>query len=116
MSVVQKIKKDYKQIELAITYYSIISLLNNLKLRKREIQLLAFTAVRGSITNPAAREDFCSTFKTTKATVGNIISRLSKKRLLTKDGNKVKVSQAISLDFTSSVLLKILLNKLNDGN
>jgi DNA-binding MarR family transcriptional regulator len=103
-------------MELAVTYYSIISLLNSLKLRKREVQLLAFIAVRGSITNPAAREDFCSTFKTTKATVGNIISRLTKKKLLIKDGNKIKVNQVLSLNFGSSVLLKILLNKLDDGN
>lgn len=116
MIVVQKIKKDYKQMELAVTYYSIISLLNNLKLRKRDVQLLAFIAVRGSITNPAAREDFCRIFKTTKATVGNIISRLTKKRLLIKDGNKIKVNQALALSFNSSVILEILLNKIDDGN
>lgn len=110
MVVVQKIKKSYSQMEMAIAYYSTISVLNKLDLTQRELQLLAFTAIRGSITNPAAREDFCNMYSTSQATINNIISRLRKLKLFVKEQNKIKVNAAIALDFTSPVLLQITLN------
>lgn len=111
MLIVQKIKKGYtEQMDVAIAYYSTISALNGLSLTQRELQLLAFTAIRGSITNPAAREDFCQMYGTSQATINNIISKLRKLKLFIKEQNKIKVNAAIALDFTSPVLLQITLN------
>lgn len=115
MVVVQKIRKSYSQMDMAIAYYSTISVLNNLNLTQRELQLLAFTAIRGSITNPAAREDFCQIYKTSQATINNLISKLRKMRLFIKEQNKIKVNTAIALDFTSPVLLQITLNMNENG-
>jgi hypothetical protein len=110
MVVVQKIIKQYTQMDMAIAYYSVISSLNSLGLTPRELQLLAFTATRGSITNPAAREDFCSTFSTSQATINNMISRLRKVGIFVKDSkNKIKVNPSIALDFSSPVILQIQL-------
>lgn len=112
MVVVQKIKKSYSQMDLAIAYYSMISVLNNLNLTQRELQLLAFTAIRGSITNPAARQDFCQLFNTSRPTINNIISKLRKLKLFVKEQNKIKVNAAIGLDFSaSSFILQIALQR-----
>lgn len=112
MVSVQKIKKSYDaQMQKAIAYYSVISVLNNLSLTTRELQLLAFTALRGSITNPAAREDFCQQYDTSQATINNLISKLKKLKIFIKDGgNKIRVNPAIALDFNNPVVLQITLN------
>ena len=108
---VQKIKKGYGQnMDRAIAYYSMISVLNQFSLTTRELQLLAFTALRGSITNPAAREDFCQTYKTSQATINNIISKLRKLKLFVKEQNKIRVHPALALDFSSPIVLQIVLS------
>jgi DNA-binding MarR family transcriptional regulator len=110
--VIQKIKKEYTQMDMAMSYYSVISALNALHLTTRELQLLAFTAIRGSITNPAARADFCEMFGTSQATMNNIISKLKKLRLFVKEQNKVRVHPAIALDFSNNaVVLQVTLTK-----
>jgi hypothetical protein len=46
--IVQRLKKEVStDIELAIKYYSILSVINNLNLTEREIQLISFTAIKG---------------------------------------------------------------------
>lgn len=114
MVSVQKIKKTYSQMEMAMAYYSVISVLNHLSLTTRELQLLAFTAIRGSITNPAAREDFCQTYETSQATINNIISKLRKLKLFVKENNKIRVHPALALDFNNPVILQITLNKFSN--
>lgn len=110
--IVQKLKKSFSQIELAIAYYSLIACLNKIHLTERELQLLAFTAVKGSITNPAVREEFCKTYSSSQATVNNMISKLKRMKLLVKDHKKkIKVTPAIALDFNSSIVLQISLLK-----
>ena len=102
---VQKIKKEFSQMEMAFVYYSVISSLNNLQLTTRQLQLLSFTAIRGSITNPAARKDFCQLYDTSQATIYNIISELRKYNLLVKEQNKIKVHPQLALDFNNEALV-----------
>ena len=92
-------------MEMAFAYYAVISALNNLKLTTRQLQLLSFTAIRGSITNPAARKDFCKMFDTSQATIYNIVSELSKLNLLVKEQNKIKVHPQLALDFNNEALV-----------
>lgn len=116
MAVVQKIRKSYGQMDVAIAYYSTISVLNHLGLTTRELQLLAFTAIRGSITNPAAREDFCQTYGTSQATINNLISKLRKLKLFIKEQNKIRVHPALALDFSKPIILQITLIKKEESN
>lgn len=110
MVSVQKIKKvSTTQMDKAIMYYSVISVINNLGLTTRELQLIAFTALRGGITNPAAREDFCQTYNTSQATINNLISKLKKIKVFVKEGNKIKINSAIALDFNNPILLHVTL-------
>jgi predicted HTH transcriptional regulator len=108
--IVQKLKKDVNgQLELAEKYYAILSNINSLNLTTREIQLIAFTAVKGNITNANVREEFCTKYKTTSPTINNIISKLKKVGIFVKDGGKVKVNPVIVVDFSKDVLLAIKL-------
>jgi hypothetical protein len=110
--IVQKLKKDLTgQLELAEKYYAILSNINSLNLTTREIQLIAFTAVRGNISNANVREEFCSKYNTTSPTINNIISKLKKVGIFVKDGGKVKVNPVIVVDFSKDVLLAITLKQ-----
>jgi hypothetical protein len=83
---------------------------NNLNLTEREIQLVAFTAIKGNISYANNRQEFCDKYKSSEATIYNIISKLKKIGVLIKEGNKVKVNPVISLDFESNLVLEIKLN------
>ncbi len=106
--VAQRIKITYeKSIDKAIAYYSLLSVLNNLKWQQREIQLLAFTSVRGTITPLPAREEFAKQFKSSLNTIENMKSKLYKKGYFVKDGDMYRVHPSIALQFDKPVVLKI---------
>jgi TATA-box binding protein (TBP) (component of TFIID and TFIIIB) len=109
-TIIQKLKKQEKDdISLAEKYYTILSAINNLKLTPREIQLVAFTAIKGNISYASNREEFCKNYDTTGPTINNIISKLKKINVLVKDGSKVKVNNVIVLDFKKDITLEIKL-------
>ena len=100
----RKVEDDYSMAE---KYYSILSTINDLKLTQREIQLVAFTAIRGNISYSSIREDFCKKYNSTSPTINNIISKLKKIGVFVKDGTKVKVNPLIILDFDKDIVLQI---------
>jgi hypothetical protein len=99
---------------LAELYYKILSDVNSLSLTDREIQLIAFTAIKGNISYANNRQEFCSKHNSSEATIYNIISKLKKIGVLVKDGNKMKVNPVISLDFNNNISLEIKL--VHDGD
>jgi len=108
--ILQKLKrKEESDILIAEKYYTILSAVNNLHLTNREIQLVAFTAVKGNISYANNREEFCKMYNTTSPTINNIISKLKKINVLVKDGSKVKVNNVIVLDFAKDLTLEIKL-------
>lgn len=112
-ATIQKLRKqESSSLGVAIRYYSILSAINDLKLTEREIQLIAFTAIKGNISYSTNREEFCSIYKSSSATINNIISRLKKINILIKDASKIKVNPKILLDFNSDIILetKIAIN------
>lgn len=107
-TIVQKLKRIEKDAFLsAQRYYLILSAINNLRLTEREIQLVAFTAVRGNISYSNNRKEFCEMYKSSPPTINNIISKLKRMGVFVKDGTKVKVNPVISLDFEKDVVLEI---------
>lgn len=109
-TVVQKMRRsEQDNFSLAEKYYSILSAVNNLKLTQREIQLVAFTAIKGNISYANNREEFCKKFSTTSQTINNIISKLKRMGVFVKDGTKVKVNPVIILNFDSEIVLEIKL-------
>ena len=108
--IVQNIKShDTDVFLLAEKYYSILSAINSLKLTQREIQLVAFTAIKGNMSYANFREEFCKKYDTTSPTINNIISRLKKIGVLVKVEGKVKVNPVILLNFIKDIRLVITL-------
>ena len=109
-TLIQKLrKKEENAFSIAKRYYTILSAVNDLHLTEREIQLIAFAAIRGNISYANIRQDFCDMFNTSSATINNIISKLKKVNVLIKDGTKVKVNPVIVLDFNKALTLEIKL-------
>jgi len=110
-SIIQVLRKNvgdsYSQAEL---YYSILSVMNSLQMTEREIQLAAFTAIRGNISYTTIREDFCKKHNSSSATIYNIVSRLKKIGVFVKDGTKIKINPLILLNFDIPLKLEIFLS------
>lgn len=108
--IIQRLAKQYDDaLEKAITYYSLLCTLNGIKLGNREIQLLAFTAVRGTITPKPAREEFAKLFNSSLHTIENAKGVLVKKNLLVKEGEMYRVHPKISLNFNQPLTMIITL-------
>jgi hypothetical protein len=106
--VLQKLQKGYsRKLDVAIAYYKLLSTLNNLNLQAKEIELLAFTAIRGTITPVSARLEFINLFGSSKASLENIKCRLVKKKLLYKHGEMYRVVPEIAPDFSRNIVMQI---------
>jgi hypothetical protein len=108
--IVQSLKKVVDtNMQLAEKYYSILFTINNLHLTEREIQLIAFTAIKGNITYANVREEFCKTYNSTSPTINNIVSKLKRLGIFVKENGKVKVNPKIIIDFQKDLMLNIKL-------
>jgi hypothetical protein len=106
--VLQRIRKEEENVySLAERYYMVLSAVNGLKLTEREIQLIAFTAIRGNISYASIREEFCKKHNTTNASINNIISKLKRTGIMVKDGTRVKVNPQIVMNFENDIVLEI---------
>lgn len=104
--VVQTLRKEFKEaLAKAITYYSLLSVWNNLKLTERKIQLLAYTALRGTISSPSSKGEFSRLYNSSSATINNMISELKEMGLLVKSNGKYKVNEQINLDFSKDMVI-----------
>jgi hypothetical protein len=106
--IVQKLKKQLEDsYVVAEKYYGLLSALNSLGLTNREIQLIAFAAVKGNISYANIREEFCAKYKSSPPTINNMISKLKRIGVFIKDGTKVKVNPIIVLNFDRDITLQI---------
>jgi len=105
VQTLQKVLDD--EYAIAEKYYSILSVINNLGLTKREVELVAYTAVNGTISYANRRAEFCEKYKTTSATISNLICSLKKIGLFIKKSGKIKVNPIIVLDFKKNLNLVI---------
>jgi hypothetical protein len=117
MFIVQKLKKQITdEFDLAQKYYSVLSDVNNLQLAKKEIELIAFTAIKGNITEKANKLEFCVKYNSSIATINNMVWKLKKpenNRIFVKVNKKTVVNPAIVLDFNTNVILQITLEHGN---
>ena len=113
--IVQQVEKSLEdKYTLAQKYYAILSAINNLQLTKREIELVAFTAVKGSISYANNRTEFCEKYNTTTATINNIVSKLKKVGVFVKEKGKIHVNPYIVVDFEKNLNLVIRLKHEED--
>jgi|TARA_R110000868_G_scaffold823_5_gene6211 hypothetical protein len=112
--VVQRLQKSLDdEYIIAEKYYSILSALNDLQLTRREIELIAYTAVRGTISYANTRAEFCKKYETTTATINNIVSKLKKVGIFVKEAGKIRVNPVIVVDFRKDLSLVVKL--IHDG-
>lgn len=113
-TIIQKLKKQEKDpLSVAYLYYSILSVVNNIKLTEREIQLIAFTAIKGNMSYSSNRAEFCKLYESSPPTINNIISKLKKMNILYKDGSKIKVNPKIVLNFESDIIIETKITLIN---
>lgn len=107
-TILQTLKKKLPDVySIAEKYYTFISVMNDIKLSEREIQLISFFAVKGNISYTVNKEEFCEKYNSSEATMNNIISKLKKMKILYKEGNRIKLHSAILLDFSKNISLNI---------
>jgi hypothetical protein len=107
MTIVQKLRcKTPTPFVKAERYFQMISVVNNLRLTERDVQFVAFLAVEKEIQKKA----FCEKYGTSMATVGNIIHKLKKLKILRKENGKLLIYPSLSLNFNNDVALNIILD------
>jgi hypothetical protein len=108
--IIQKLKPSLSSpFDSAEKYYAILSAINNIPLTQRELQLLAFTAVKGNMSYGNVKEEFCRKYGTTFPTISNIIYKLKRIGMLIKENGKIKVSPIIALNFNEEIRMEIKL-------
>lgn len=106
--ILQRLKIDIDTpLVVAEKYFAIISIINDLGLARREIQLMAFTAVKGDV--GVRKEEFVEMYGSSLATLGNIVSKLTKEQFLKKDKKVVSVNASLLQQFEEGVRLDITL-------
>ena len=105
----QRWKKEYKErMEIAEKYYAMLSVLNDLHLTEREIQLVAYSAIKGNISNANIRNEFCRIYNTSYPTISNMVSRLKKIGVVVKEENKkIHVHPKLVIDFSNDVVIQL---------
>lgn len=117
----QSIRIDSRNIlDIALKYYAILSILGDVHLTPRELQLLAFTATRGSISSGGAKKQFIELFGTSKHTIENLKGSLKDKGLIIKDeDDNYRVSPSLRRNFKNLACLKLdisLVKQEQDGS
>lgn len=106
--IVQRIeKKEKDKFFIAKKYYTLLFNVNDINVTEREVQLVSFMAINGSISYRHVKEEFCKEFNSTSATINNMVSRLKNLGIFIKDNGKIKVNSSICLDFSKDITLQI---------
>lgn len=98
--LVKTIRKEFKdKIKAGIAWFTFITTINDISLTNRELQLLSFINMRGTISSTSSKDEFCKIFDSSPATVSNMVSKLSKLKLLVKEKSKTRVNKTLKVDF-----------------
>ena len=114
--IIQRLYTELGTLDKALVYYEIISIINNLNLSRREIQVMAYTNKRGTISSITAKKQFISIFGSTISTVNNIVTKLRKLGLLVKLNGKTVVNPKLSIDFSKPVTIALTMNNEKESN
>lgn len=110
----QYIEKKYSKFEVAKQYYTILFSVNNLPISNKEVCLVAFSAVNGTISTPPVRDEFIKQFHSSRNGVYNITAKLIKLGIFVKINNKIRVNPHILPDFSVPFIFHIKL--INNEN
>lgn len=109
--VIKTVRKEFTdKIKAGIAWYSFIGVINNIKLARKEVELLSFINYRGTISSSSSKEEFCKVFNSSSATISNMVSTLSKKKLLVKEKGKIKLNPALRVDFSNNLVVRLYID------
>jgi len=84
--------------------------INGMHLSPTELDLVAFSAVNGTLSTPPLRGEFLEKFNLSENYLNTILPKLRKQGLLVKDDNKkMRVNPKILIDFKEDIRLEIKL-------
>lgn len=98
-------KREQSEIGFAIRYFTIISAITGLRLTQKQIELLAFILLRGTITPLSARKEFISMFSSSKGTIENLKLSLVKKGMVIKVDGKYRLNPVFIIDSSRGAAL-----------
>lgn len=112
--LVKTIKKTFPdKLRAGITWFKFIAAINNIKLAKRELELLAFINYRGTISSTSSKEEFCRVFDSSVGTASNMTAKLLKQKLLVKEKSKVRIHPSLRIDFSQDFVVRFFINVKN---
>lgn len=101
----QKIRKIYKdKLKTAVVYYNLLSVLNDLLLTPKQIELIAHISLNGGAFD---RDEYVKEFNTTHKRMENISGPLKKKGILSGITTLTIHPALNKLDFTQPLTLNI---------
>lgn len=108
MIVVQKLSKEVEdRYSLAYKYYGILSIINDMNLVKRDIQLLSYSILMDAPVSEI-KEKFVEEFNSSMPTVGNIISKLYKLHVLQKNKRVITINPVLLINFESNLIMNLI--------
>jgi hypothetical protein len=109
ITIIKVNKEAEDSLDAAIKYYSLFSMLSGWKLTPVEINLIAFTAIKGNISSGGTRNQFIEQFNSTKPSLNNFIYKLSKLGYIIKEKDRIMVHPSLKRDFSQPIVLQISL-------
>lgn len=108
-------KKSFNsEMEFVKLYYTLIFNFYNIKVSQKEVDLVAFSTIKGTLSTPPVREEYLKTFNMSKGSMYNMLSNLQKLSIIVKDEEKkYRVNPNIVIDTTKPVILSLQIEKTN---
>jgi hypothetical protein len=103
------------KIKAGVTWFRFISSINDINLTNRELQLLSFINLRGTISSLQAKEEFCKMFETSTGTVSNMTAKLLRQKVLIKEKSKIRINPFLRLDLDKDLVVRLYFN-MEDKN
>lgn len=98
-----RIEKNYEnEFEAAQNILGAILMLSGVRLPDRELQLLTFLSIKGTISDVKNRQEFVEKYNTTLNTMANMLTSLKKKGLVKKVGGKHQPTITLPEDIRTS--------------
>ena len=109
------VKKISSPFDRAKAYYTILFTVNSIPFSPIELDMIAFTAVNGTLSSPPLRDEFLSTFKISRNYFNMTLPKLRKRGIMVKgDDKKMRLSPILQRDFSGHILLHLNILKDED--
>lgn len=108
MALALKIRKTFKdEMDFTVKFYTLLNVLNNLKLTPLEIKVIAYVAVKGSISRGNPMEKFVSLLGSTYKSVSKTVNKLTRQGILIQKNRKTAINPSLVFNINGGVALQL---------